>query len=147
MGSETIRLATVLQSIRQCRVAIKNTIPVTKTDLDELGRELSELQKSETPGNDSPSGERPDISDTAARIRGLLAGHRIQPERFRISGKDPAASVEFLIRCGPSQFFAFLLEAAQLKAIAVSSVSIRSGLTAPDADITMRIKNGVSIIE
>jgi hypothetical protein len=98
-----------------------------------------ELRKEET---DIPAAAeyRKTMTDTIAEIRGLLRNKGIEPERFRITGRAPDESAEFIIHGSPIPFFYFLMEISENTPLSISYISIKPNYTA-GIDITMRLKN------
>ncbi|GHT73428.1 hypothetical protein FACS1894124_1810 [Spirochaetia bacterium] len=153
--STGIKLHTFYTSAVTCRNRIVMLNPVSETQLDWLAERLARLQKTAS-ADSQDQVQTPFPADTArisgatAAIRALLRSHGIQAERFRISGGEPGhklspeESAEFVFRCDTLKFFNFLAEVSKQHTAAVTYLSIRAAAgtaqTAPQADITMRIK-------
>jgi hypothetical protein len=160
-GSEAMKLRKLRRSIEELRGLAKDTVPVTKDEIEALKQELLRLQgpgpelsllqgpagegasMAEFAGESAPAEEPADISQTAALVRGLLIAHRIQPERFKINGSAREAEdkpAEFVIRAAPLLFFSFLADASKQAGVVISSLSIRSNIAAKPAALSVNMQ-------
>jgi hypothetical protein len=157
--SEAVKLRALVRAVEQERRIAGSAVPTRAAELQRMERELSTLKE---PDEDAAGGLfgygiMPDISETAATVRRLLALRNIRPERFRITGNGNEAQAEFLFRCNPPRFFSFLAEAAEDGAVEITSVNIRpvtetvfeaggiSGLASPEIDVTMRTRSRIPV--
>jgi hypothetical protein len=137
--SEAVKIYTAGQAIKEYRAAAGDTPLITGEYLLDLEERLMELRKEE---RDLPAagGYRKTMTDTIAEIRGLLRNKGIEPERFRLTGRAPDESAEFIIRGSPIPFLYFLMEISEDPLLSISYISIKPNYTA-GIDITMRLKN------
>jgi hypothetical protein len=114
--------------------------PITRAYLSDLEVRLRELREKERRGIAAKAEHRRTMPETIALIRGLLEKRRIKPERFRITGKEPDESAEFIIHSNPIPFLNFLMEMPE-NTIPISYINIRPDMLTAAIDITMRFKH------
>jgi hypothetical protein len=139
--SGALRLAETRRSLKQYREALQETKPLPPAYIEELRLYLEKLKAEERdrPGKET---EIPfSISDAAGMIRDLLKNENIEPERFRISGREPDETIEFILHCESIPFFTFLREASDIRGIVISYLGIKPVPGLSLIDVTMRIQN------
>jgi hypothetical protein len=82
------------------------------------------------------------LADTVVMVRGLLKNKNIEPERFRITGKAPDESAEFIIHGNPIPLLHFLMDVSEHKRLSITYINIKPNAHTAGIDIIMRVKNG-----
>jgi hypothetical protein len=88
-----------------------------ETRLKELREEEARVPRAEA--------DQETMADTVAAVRGLLRNKNIEVERFRVTGKEPEESVEFIIHGNPIPFLRFLMDVSENPGISLSYINIK----------------------
>ncbi|MDR2029794.1 MAG: hypothetical protein LBP93_09705 [Treponema sp.] len=139
--SEAVKIHAAGTAIEEYRLAGGDEL-ITGAYLSDLEDRLVELRGKESPRIAGDTKNKGALADTIATVRGLLKSRNLEPERFRISGKAPEESAEFIIHGNPVSFLYFLMDASENKTLSISYINIRPNAHRTGIDITMRVKNG-----
>ncbi|MDR1949203.1 MAG: hypothetical protein LBQ38_07415, partial [Spirochaetaceae bacterium] len=128
-AGELIRLSKTRQSIRYYREALEDVSAIPE-QMPQAPGYLPPALPDQMPPPEDPEAEEPGppavpaIAEAGAEVRSLLLRHSIRPERLRISGRGTGEAAEFLLRCDPNRFFAFLADTQNKPALRISDISI-----------------------
>jgi hypothetical protein len=140
--SGAVKIYTTGLAIEEYRRAGRDTPLITGAYLADLEDRLMELRRKESHGTAAETESQGALADTIVMVRGLLKNNNIEPERFRITGKAPDESAEFIIHGNPIPFLHFLMDASENKMFSITYINIKPNAHRAGIDISMRVKNG-----
>jgi hypothetical protein len=139
--SNGVKIYTAGLAIEEYRRTGGDTPLISRAYLLDLEDRLMELRRTESQRLNAETEYQGTMADTIAMVRGLLKNRGIEPERFRISGKPPDESAEFIIRGNPISFLRFLMDVPEHKMFSIPYINIKPDTPAAGITITMRVKN------
>jgi hypothetical protein len=136
---KVIHIRGIGQSIRQYESGKTLGEPISESYVFALEQNLTALQQADREQGE-PAGTALSITDITGLVRDAFKGRNIPIEVFRISGKEPDESVEFVLRANTASFMNVLAELSGRRDIAPSYIALKPVPGTAAMEVTLRIK-------